>query len=682
MFEESSAAPGWMQSESRGRRCLVYAILLMALAAGDFFTNIGEPTMSVDEAQYALCVDHCRQTHNWLEVTPYPPEPYYQKPPMYVWLTGFTYRLFGEGMVRYRFWSALFGIGCVGLTCVVGAMLLSAEVGLLGGLLLLTNRYFQGDHGARTGSLDTSVTFCALVCIVFYWLWHQGRARGWAWAGIGAAAGLACLFKPIAGVPILIILGLHAALRPRKTQSAVGPVKGLILACAVAAAVVSPYYVAVVSRAGTRVFKESIQRAIIQTAMHGDPNTHEHMFRNAFADPLAERRTGGRPWHFLVTELHHSAPAFGLSGIAFAFVLAVALRGTNRSAFTLLALVTVVYLFIFSMSSVRRIWYTYPAFPAVALSIAAFATWALGAALARARQNPAGPLFATGVLGLLCGVLLIEAMRFGANQLGSEQCDYVPWNTYGILKPAIRDGRMRLVFYGFPKTQFEWRRQMGLDASDCLYLEHMREASHLDDPAKLRLLLEEHKPTLLLLSKFVDSDRLESDLKLDDRSDDRFVFEHRAFRLRGIDMDPLLAPRLAPGIPCPGLELRALNGDPIAESGSKALATTGSFIVRVAPPLREDGWLTVRLARPDDASTLPDRFDACLGERLLAWESINPLAREFKITVPIKHGRWTAGHTDVIIYLHPAISSPTNRPVMAKVTEVSLSLFPEAAVSP
>ncbi|MDB5299217.1 MAG: glycosyl transferase family 39, partial [Phycisphaerales bacterium] len=508
-----------MQAERPGRRCVVYVLLLMVLAAGVFFTNLGGPTMSVDEAQYALCVEHCRQSHDWLGMTPYPPEPYYQKPPMYVWLTGLTYRFFGDGMVRYRFWSAVFGIGCVALTCVWGSMLISAEVGLLGGLLLLTNRYFQSDHGARTGSLDTAVTLCVLVCLVLYWMLRAGRMGRRAWAGIGAAAGLACLFKPIAGVPILGILALHALLVERRSGHLPRPGTGLLMAFAAALAVVSPYYIAVVSRAGGRVFHESIERAIIDTATSGDPNTHEHMFRNSYADPLVERQFSRRPWHWLVTELHHSSPPFLLAGAGAVFAIVMSLRGKNRGAFALLTMLTVVYLFIFSLSAVRRIRYTYPAFPAVALCIAALCVWVLMSALRRARAGPSGPALASAVAACVVGLVLLESLRVGQNQLGGgDRCDYVPWNTYEMLKPAIRDGRLRLVFYGFPQTQLDWRRRMGLDASDCFYLEQMREAVRVADPAELRRLLADKTPTLLLLSKFVDADGLESELKLDDRS--------------------------------------------------------------------------------------------------------------------------------------------------------------------
>ncbi|MDB5289728.1 MAG: hypothetical protein JWL69_969, partial [Phycisphaerales bacterium] len=204
----------------------------------------------------------------------------------------------------------------------------------------------------------------------------------------------------------------------------------------------------------------------------------------------------------------------------------------------------------------------------------------------------------------------------------------------------------------------------------------------IDDPAQIRRLLADKTPTLLLLSKFVDTDRLESELKLDDRSDDRFVFEHRAFRLRGIDMEPLLSPRLTSGTTCPYLELRDLGGNPLALTNSEFFMSPGGFVVHVTPPLREDGWLAVRLTRPADEPNGPDRFDACVGGRLLAWEKMNPSAQKYKITVPIKHGRWSSGPTDVVIYLHAGQSSAGSPAVVAHVTEVSLSLFPEAAVSP
>jgi 4-amino-4-deoxy-L-arabinose transferase-like glycosyltransferase len=201
----------------------VYCLLLAVLGSVAFFTNLGRPMLYADEAQYALCVEHARESSNWLTFSPYPPEPYFLKPPMYFWLTELTYRFFDEGIARYRFWSALFGVGSVVLTCVLGAQQLSPEAGLLGALLLMGNQYFQKDHGARTGSMDTAITFLGLACTVLYLLLRQGKIGTWGWWAVGVAAGISCLFKPAAGLPIMAILAIHSFFLDAITEQSIDP---------------------------------------------------------------------------------------------------------------------------------------------------------------------------------------------------------------------------------------------------------------------------------------------------------------------------------------------------------------------------------------------------------------------------------------------------------------------------
>ena len=46
--------------------------------------------------------------------------PYFEKPPLYMWLTALTYDRVPGFEAKYRFWSALFGVACVALTGLLG----------------------------------------------------------------------------------------------------------------------------------------------------------------------------------------------------------------------------------------------------------------------------------------------------------------------------------------------------------------------------------------------------------------------------------------------------------------------------------------------------------------------------------------------------------------------------------
>jgi len=668
------------------KRTAIYVALLVAMASVVYFVSLGRPTMAVDEAQYALCVEHARESGNWLLFTPYPPHEYFLKPPMYFWLTGATYRLFGEGQFRYRFWSAMFGVGCVGLTCVLGSMLISPETGLLAGLLLLGNRYFQSDHGARTGSLDTAVTFLGMICLVSYWQMRRKRIGAWAWLLVGAMAGLASLFKPAAGAPILVIIAIHAIALDERGKRVASPLRGVFCAAIIAVLVILPYYAFVWSRVGTEVFHETFYRAIFKTASAGDPDTHEHMFREAQGDPTVAPQFAGQPWYWLLMDIHRSSVPFALASIGVLFAIVRAFRGEKRGEYAHLALAALLYLLIFSLSVAKRIRYTYPAFPSIAIAMAA--SWiALIELLFRPgveSDETSAPIrhprFWAPYSTICAALFLLEGARFVQNQIDHDHIRYQPWNIYQSLRPASKDQRLRVVFFGFPSTHYEWRKQMGLDAMECFYLEQMRGAMRVNDTKELKNLLAENKPTLLLESRYVgDDDDLAASLHIPERADDRCSYDGRAFLLRGIDLQSLLDLRLAADSPSPDLKLLDSSGQPLnwARDGAEV---TNRFIVRITPPLRCDAWLVVDLGRPTNAPDAPIRFHAKIQNTLLDWAKLGKPSTTPQIATKIGSGQWSSkGPTDVAIELLPESPGYDRPTIHALIADTRLRLYPEIA---
>src|SRR5688572_29643099 len=93
-------------------RTAAYCLVLACLASVLMFWELGADALTGDEAQYALVVQNIKRSGDWVYVTPYPPTPYLQKPPLYFWLTAATYDLFGgPGEFAYRAWSAACGVG-------------------------------------------------------------------------------------------------------------------------------------------------------------------------------------------------------------------------------------------------------------------------------------------------------------------------------------------------------------------------------------------------------------------------------------------------------------------------------------------------------------------------------------------------------------------------------------------
>src|SRR5688572_598067 len=119
------------------RQHFFVAALLACLAVLVLFWSLDVGQMEPDESLYALATDHLRQTGELWTLSTHPPSPYFNKPPLYMWLSAATYDLLPGFAFKYRFWSACFGVITVVLTGLVGTRLFRPIVGLIAGLLLL-----------------------------------------------------------------------------------------------------------------------------------------------------------------------------------------------------------------------------------------------------------------------------------------------------------------------------------------------------------------------------------------------------------------------------------------------------------------------------------------------------------------------------------------------------------------
>jgi 4-amino-4-deoxy-L-arabinose transferase-like glycosyltransferase len=120
-------------------RTFVYALTLACLSAVLVFWELGDDALTATKRSTRWSCRTLLKSGDWLYLSPYPPTPYLQKPPLYFWLTASTYDLLGGEELACRAWSAAAGVGAVVLTCVLGAAMFSPEVGGLAGLLLMLN---------------------------------------------------------------------------------------------------------------------------------------------------------------------------------------------------------------------------------------------------------------------------------------------------------------------------------------------------------------------------------------------------------------------------------------------------------------------------------------------------------------------------------------------------------------
>jgi len=343
------------------------AAAIAAAAVVLIFAGLGDNGLhTLDEARHALVAENIVRDGDWLLLT-HEGVPYANKPPLKFWLTALTFRAFGADAFTARLWSALFGLGAVAATYLLGRRQFDRATGLVAALALATSSQFLYTHGARTGELDSALLCWFTLALA---LLTGARSRRDLVLG-GAAAGLAGLTKHLAfTVEILAIWGLWAALAgPRRRPDR----RGAGLAVLTAAAVALPWHVA----AGLRFdgfWSLYLGREVLTRATAADvPAIPPAMYLLALKDGLY-------PWSWL-------APA-GVAGFLTG-------RERGRGAAWLLMVVWVgAVAFLIGASRVKFSWYALPLYPPLAV------------AAARAIVGPAAPgraalLLAAGALAVV-----------------------------------------------------------------------------------------------------------------------------------------------------------------------------------------------------------------------------------------------------------------------------------------
>jgi 4-amino-4-deoxy-L-arabinose transferase-like glycosyltransferase len=186
--------------------------VLIALAASYRFLDLDFAEIQAwDEALYALRAKSILLFGDWLDQSRHSYGGLYSAahPPLYIWLTAATMRLFGESVISLRLWSAIFGAGTVVL---VYFMHEDRLAGFFSGVVLAACSFFT--FYSRQGQLDMSVTFFITAGVFLFRRFEVTARRKWLFL-TGAAFGCALMSKIIVGLFLPIILGIHLVLRVR-----------------------------------------------------------------------------------------------------------------------------------------------------------------------------------------------------------------------------------------------------------------------------------------------------------------------------------------------------------------------------------------------------------------------------------------------------------------------------------
>ncbi|MFH1648297.1 MAG: glycosyltransferase family 39 protein, partial [Patescibacteria group bacterium] len=341
------------------RKSKVLLGVLIIISSFLIFWNLGKNHLVPwDEAIYAkiaknMVLDNKYIVQRWYNLWE---SVWYEKPPLYMWCVAFFMKILGFNGWAARLPSAIFGLGTIILTYLLGKKLFNKTVGFISGLALVTTTQFL--YYSRASMLDVTATFFLVLSIYIYLLASEKDRREW-WVLSGLVIGLSAMVKGVVGLLPFPIIGVYELYLFFTKQEKLGKKRILdYLSMFGASMVVAlPWHIEMYRRFGGEFLKGYIGYHVWDRAISAIEDKGKPFF-----------------WYFVVLKVSMRIWFVGLIA-AFPFSLFKAFKKNNR--YVLLVGWSLFILLFFSIAKSKLTWYMIPIYPALCIIIGAFGERAL-----------------------------------------------------------------------------------------------------------------------------------------------------------------------------------------------------------------------------------------------------------------------------------------------------------------
>lgn len=422
----------------------VHLLIIAILSGVILFKNLGERslvTVDADEGMHTRVAQFMAKSGIWWDLYSEEGVPYYNKPPLKIWLSALMFRYVGTSEWCLRIWDATFGVLTLFVVYVWGATLFSEKiVGLLSAMILLGGEDFILTHSVRTGVMDSMLIFFWVCAIALFE--QRKRHASFSYAA-GLCIGLGVLTKSVHGfVPLVIIAG-YLLLTKQSAEFKTAPFWGMVgLSLLLPSFWYLPHFFG-----NAEFFQIAVKQQIfdrVQGKIH-HPHIHGPFF---FVQAIY---SGFFPWSLL------AVPALGIG-------CWLAIKNT-RHELTLLLLWIFSVFFGFSVSKMKVVWYMNPLYPAFALLIAASGIWGYRRFKGHSRYPLIAPLIVIIFAGFAATSLAANYSRV------SERVEKLPLHLFSdyLLRSKLPD--YRVVFYRMSIADFDY--------ADRYYIERIEQEKSL-----------------------------------------------------------------------------------------------------------------------------------------------------------------------------------------------------------
>ena len=304
-----------------------------------------------DEAIYANISKNMITTNNYIVENWIPGKVWYEKPPLYMWMTAGTMKLIGVSSFAAKFPSAVFGFSSIIVVYLLARKMFGKIAAFFSSFVLLTTAQYL--YYSRMAMLDVTATFFILLSLVFYYLYKdKGKRVPLILSGI--SIGLAVMVKGVVGLlplPIIVCYEFYLLLSKQQKLSKKIIVDYLLLVL-FSAIIFLPWHIEMYRRFGNLF----INNYIIY-----------HVWDRA----TAAIEDKGRPFSWYLIVLKVSMRLWFITLLAaFPFTLFKAVKKDNRLVF--LSIWSLVIFFFFSLAKSKLVWYIIPIYPVLAIIVGYF----------------------------------------------------------------------------------------------------------------------------------------------------------------------------------------------------------------------------------------------------------------------------------------------------------------------
>lgn len=333
-------------SQERFSSTFPFIALLLSITAFALLWKLGAGSLAAwDEAIYAQVSKEMVRGGDWLTLH-WQYRPWFEKPPLFMWITALFYRLFGVSEFWARAPSAISGITLIWATYLIGKYLYGKWVGLLAALILLTCYHFLSF--SRFGTMDVMLALFTYMAVYAYLRVNNGNQR-W-WYLVWASCALALMVKGAGGIiaPAAILLALAFDKRLSAAIRSSNFWQGVLQALLI----IAPWHILMYVWYGRDFIAEYIGYHVIArstSTLEGNASSYFY-----YVGKLVD---GFFPWCLLVP---------------FAVVSIIRRNKTEQSRSWILLLLSALVFVLYTLIPTRRPWYVIPLYPALAILIAVF----------------------------------------------------------------------------------------------------------------------------------------------------------------------------------------------------------------------------------------------------------------------------------------------------------------------